>query len=58
MLSSYDSSDSQQNVSHSPLLSHEKRSKMSSSRTNYNDCICPDDGTINSLDIADGLKEM
>ena len=58
MLSSYDSSDSQQNVSHSSSLSHAKRSQMSGSGTNYNDYIYPDDVTINSLDIADGLKEM
>jgi hypothetical protein len=58
MLSTYDKSDSQQNVSHSSSLSHNKRSKINSSRTNYKDYIYPDNVIINSLDIADGLKEL
>jgi len=58
MLSTYDGSDSQQNVPHSSSLSHYKRSKMRDSGIDYKDHIYPDNVIINSLDIADGIKEL
>jgi hypothetical protein len=59
MLSSYNRGGSQQNVSSSSSLSyHKKRSKIKNFGANNNDYIYPDNAIINSLDIADGLKEL
>jgi hypothetical protein len=59
MLSTYYRGDSQQNVSSSsPLLFHKKRSKIKNFGTNNKDYVYPDNVIINSLDIADGLKEL
>jgi hypothetical protein len=58
MLSTYGTGDSQQNVSSSSSLSHNKRSKAKTSGANNIDYIYPGNAIINSLDIADGLKEL
>jgi hypothetical protein len=55
----YRGEDSKKNVSSSSSpLSHNKRSKVENSGANNNDYIYPDNAIINSLDIADGLKEL
>ena len=57
--STYDRGDSQKNVSSSSSLLHNRRSKVKNSGANNNDYIYPDNNAIiNSLDIADGLKEL
>src|SRR5919108_254057 len=62
MLSTYDREDNPQNISYSSSSS--SLSHTEGNRTNYftennnNDYIYPNDITINSLDIADGLKEL
>ncbi len=59
MLSTYNRGGSQQNVSSSSSLSyHKKRSKIKDFGANNNDYVYPDNAIINSLDIADGLKEL
>jgi hypothetical protein len=58
MLSTYDRRDSQQNISSSSSLSHNKRSKVKKSSRSNNDYVYPGNAIINSLDIADGLKEL
>jgi hypothetical protein len=59
MLSTYNRGGSQQNVSSSSSLSyHKKRSKIKNFGANNNDYVYPDNAIINSLDIADGLKEL
>jgi hypothetical protein len=56
----YRGEDSKKNVSSSSSpLSYNKRSKVENSGANNNDdYIYPDNAIINSLDIADGLKEL
>jgi hypothetical protein len=58
MLLTYETGDSEESVSSYSLLSHNKRSKVKNSDANNNDYIYPDNAIINSLDIADGLKEL
>ena len=61
MLSTYDRDDSSQNMSYS---SSSSLSYIEVNKTKYftknsnNDYIYPNDIIINSLDIADGLKEL
>jgi hypothetical protein len=59
MLSTYDTGDSQQNVSSSSSsFSHNNGSKIKNYSANNNDYVYPGNAIINSLDIADGLKEL
>jgi hypothetical protein len=58
MLSTYNTGDSQQNTSCSSSLSHKKRNKINYFSANNKDYIYYDNAIINSLDIADGLKEL
>jgi hypothetical protein len=59
MLSTYNRGGGHQNVSSSSSLSyHKKRSKIKDFGANNNDYVYPDNAIINSLDIADGLKEL
>ena len=50
--------DSQQNTSCSSSRSYEKRNKLNYYSANNKDRIYNDNAIINSLDIADGLKEL
>jgi hypothetical protein len=62
MLSTYDREDSSQNIlsySSSSSLPHIEGNKANYFTENSNDdYICPNNIIINSLDIADGLKEL
>jgi hypothetical protein len=58
MLSTYDTGDSQQDVFTSSSFSHNKTRRVERSDANYNNYTYSDNANVNSLDIADGLKEL
>ena len=58
MLSTKNREDSQQNTSYSPSLSQNRSNKINYFTESNNDNINSHDMSINSLEIADGLKEL
>ena len=58
MLSTKNREDSQQNISYSPSLSQSKSNKINYFTESNYDNINSHDMSINSLEIADGLKEL
>jgi hypothetical protein len=58
MLSTKNRENSQQNISYSPSLSQNRSNKINYFTESNNDHINSHDMGINSLEIADGLKEL
>ena len=58
MLSTENREDSQRNISYSPSLSQSKSNKTNYFTESNNDHINSHSMSINSLEIADGLKEL